>query len=106
LHGERHGERRVHKNSNNDLNVVSQLIGVTMKVSTIVKICKYIGFHEGHHFIFMVMKMHIAFGHDMDHFIKECAHLFSTIDDQKIIYSCFFAFNFSSNMLIFFFSML
>ncbi len=48
----------------------------TMKLSAIAKIYKYKGFHEGHHFILMAMEVHGAPKNDMDHFIKECAHLF------------------------------
>ncbi len=58
------------------LNVISQLIGVAMEFNTIVKIHKYKGFHDGHRFISMAMEVHRALGHDMDHFIRECAHLF------------------------------
>jgi hypothetical protein len=57
-------------------NVISRPIGVVRKLSTIAKICKYKGLHEGHHFIMMAMEVHGAFRHDMDCFIKECAHLF------------------------------
>jgi hypothetical protein len=32
--------------------------------------------HKGHHFISMAMEVHSACRHDMDHFIKECAHIF------------------------------
>jgi len=74
------------------MSVISQPIGAIAKFSTIVKIHKYKGFHEGHHFILMVMEMHCALGHDMDRFIKECADLFSFI--------------FSGIMLILFFSLL
>jgi hypothetical protein len=56
--------------------VISQLIGVITKLSAIAKIRKYRGFHEGHHFIQMAMEVHGALERDMDHFIKECAHLF------------------------------
>jgi hypothetical protein len=42
-----------------------------MKFSAIVKIRKYTGFHEGHHFIPVAMEVHNATGHDMDHFIRE-----------------------------------
>jgi hypothetical protein len=56
-------------------NVTSRLVGVVAKLNAIVKICKYKGLHEGHHFILMAMEMHGTFEHDMDHFI-ECAHLF------------------------------
>ncbi len=63
------------------LNVISWPIGVDTKLSAIAKICKYRGFHEGHHFILMAMAVHSASEHDMDRFIKECVHLFSTIGD-------------------------
>jgi hypothetical protein len=56
--------------------VISQLGGAIVKLNTIAKIHKYIRFHEGHHFILMTMEVHGAPGHDMDHFIKECACLF------------------------------
>jgi len=49
----------------------------------------------------MVMEMHNVPGHDMDRFIMEMP-IFSMIDDRKVIYLYFFAFNFSSNMLNFF----
>jgi hypothetical protein len=57
-------------------NVISQLVSVTMKLSAIVKIHKYRGLHEGHHFILMTMEMHGTPGHDMDRFIMDYAHLF------------------------------
>jgi hypothetical protein len=47
-----------------------------VKFNTIVKIRKYIGFHEGHHYILMALEVHGALGHDMDRFIKDCAYLF------------------------------
>jgi len=34
------------------------------------------------------------------------APIFSMIDDQEVIYPCLFAFNLSSNMLLFFFNVL
>jgi hypothetical protein len=55
---------------------MSQPIGVVVKLSTIVKIRKYKGIHDKHHFIPMAMEVHGTFEHDMDRFIKECAHLF------------------------------
>jgi hypothetical protein len=58
------------------LNVINWLTGATMEINAIVKICKYRGFHEGHHFIPMAMEVHGAPKHDMDHFIRECAHFF------------------------------
>jgi len=56
--------------------VISWPKGVDTKLSAIVQICKYKGFYEGHHFIPMAMEMHGTSGHDVDCFIKECAHLF------------------------------
>jgi hypothetical protein len=56
-------------------NVVTQPKNAAMKLSTIVKICKYRGLHERHHFIPMTMEVHNTPGHDMDRFIKKCAHL-------------------------------
>jgi hypothetical protein len=47
-----------------------------VKLNTIVKIHKYKGLHEGHHFIPMAMEVHHAPEHDMDHFIRYCARLF------------------------------
>jgi hypothetical protein len=57
-------------------NVISQLVGATMKLSAIAKIYKYRGLHEGHHFIPMAMEVHGTPGCDMDRSIKECACLF------------------------------
>jgi hypothetical protein len=56
--------------------VISQPTSVAMELSAIVKIHKYKGLHEGHHFILMAMEVHITFGRDMDRFIKECACFF------------------------------
>jgi len=47
-----------------------------VEFSAIAKIHKYRGLHEGHHFILMVTEVHNILGHDMDCFIRECAHLF------------------------------
>jgi hypothetical protein len=87
-------------------NVISRLVNVVTKLSAIAKICKYRGLHEGHHFILMAMEVHGTLGRDMDRFIKECVHIFSTIDDQEVIYPFLFAFKFSSSMLILFFNVL
>jgi len=56
--------------------VNNQPTSATAKLNTIVKIHKYKGLYERHHFILMVMEVHGALGHDMDHFTKECACLF------------------------------
>jgi len=48
------------------LSVINRPVGATMELSTIAKIHKYRGLHEGHD----------TLGHDMDRFIKECAYLF------------------------------
>jgi hypothetical protein len=79
--------------------VINRPRGAIVELNAIVKIRKYKGLHEGHHFILMAMEVHNTPRHDMDHFIKECA-LFSTIDDQEVIYPCLFAFNFLSNLLV------
>ncbi len=52
------------------------------------------------------MEMHGALGCDMDRFIKERACIFSTINDQEIIYPCLFAFNFLGSVLLLLFNML
>jgi hypothetical protein len=57
-------------------NVISQLTTANAKLNAIVKIRKYKGFHEGHHFIPMAMDVHDTPRHNMDHFIRECARLF------------------------------
>jgi hypothetical protein len=74
-------------------NVISWPRGAVAKFSTIVKIRKYKRFQEGHHFILMAMEVHNLPKHDMDCFIRESVHL-SIIDNQKVIYPCFFVFNF------------
>jgi hypothetical protein len=56
--------------------VIIQSASAIAKFSAIAKIRKYRGLHEGHHFILMAMEVHNALRHDMDHFIRECAHLF------------------------------
>jgi hypothetical protein len=58
------------------LNVINQPTNPDAKFKTIIKIRKYKGFHEGHHFILMALELHNTLGHDMDCFIKECAYLF------------------------------
>jgi hypothetical protein len=85
------------------MNVISWLVGVDVEFNSIVKIRKYRQFHEGHHFILMTMEVHDAFGHDMDHFIKECARLFHDRQSKGNL-SLFFSFNFSSNVLILIFN--
>ncbi len=87
------------------ISVISQLTNVVAKFCAIVKICKYKGLHEGHHFILIAMDMHDAPGRDMDHFITECGR-FSIIDNRKVIYPCIFAFSFINNMLVLLFNML
>jgi hypothetical protein len=58
------------------LNVNNRPTCVVAKFNTIVKICKYKGLHERHHFIPMTMEVHNAPECGMDRFIKECACLF------------------------------
>jgi hypothetical protein len=58
------------------MRVINWSEGAVLELNVIVKIRKYRGLYEGHHFISMAMKMHTTFGCDMDCFIKECAHFF------------------------------
>jgi hypothetical protein len=58
------------------LNVISQPIGVVVELRTIIKIRKYKGLHERHHFISMAMEVDNTPRRDMDNFIRECTHLF------------------------------
>ncbi len=79
--------------------VITQPVGVAMKLSTIAKIHKYKGFHEVHHFISMAMEVHSAFGHDIYCFIREYANLFHNRQSKDHL-SFFFAFNVSSIVLV------
>jgi hypothetical protein len=45
--------------------VISQPIGAMVALNVIVKICKYKGLREGHHFILMAMEVHDTPEHDM-----------------------------------------
>jgi hypothetical protein len=58
------------------LSVITWLVGAILKLNAIVKFRKYKGLHEGHRFILMAMEVYIAPWRDMDHLIRECAHLF------------------------------
>jgi hypothetical protein len=58
------------------MSVISQPTSATVELSTIAKIRKYKGIHEGHHFILIAMEVHNAPKRDMDCFIREYAHLF------------------------------
>jgi hypothetical protein len=57
------------------LTIISRPIGAHVEFSAIVKIHKYRRLHEGHHIISMAMEVHDTFGCDMDHFIREWAHI-------------------------------
>ncbi len=57
-------------------NVINQPTSAIAKLSSIIKIQKYRGLYEGHHFILMAMEVHGTLGSDMNHFIRECACLF------------------------------
>jgi hypothetical protein len=76
-----------------------------VELSAIVKVHKYKGFHEGHHFIFMAMEVHNTIEPNMDHFSKECARLFHN-RRLGVIYLYLFAFNFLGNMLVLLFNVL
>ncbi len=87
------------------LSVISRPASAIVKLGTIAKICKYKKLHERHHFILMAMEVHGALWHD---WIVSSRNVFafSMINNQKFIYPCFFAFNFSSNMLVMLFNVL
>jgi len=51
-------------------NVISRLTGVGVKLNAIVKICKYRGLYEKHHFISIAIEVHGAPKCDMDHFTR------------------------------------
>ncbi len=57
-------------------NVINQPTNAVVNLNIITKIHKYRGFHDEHHFIMMAVEVHGALGWDMDHFIREYAHLF------------------------------
>ncbi len=56
--------------------VISRPANVVAKLSTIAKICKYRWLHKEHYFIPMAMEVHNTTECDIDHFIRDCAHLF------------------------------
>jgi hypothetical protein len=74
------------------LSVISQPTNVIAKLNIITKIRRYKRFHEGHHFILMAIKMHNA--HDMDRFIKKCAHLFHRKQSKNYLSFFFFCIQF------------
>jgi hypothetical protein len=82
-------------------NDINWPIGATAKLNAIANIRKYKMFQKRHHFIPMVMEVHDTPERDMDRFIKECAHLFHDRQSKDHL-SFFFAFNFSSNVLVLF----
>jgi hypothetical protein len=58
------------------LSVINWPTCVIAELNTIVKIHKYRGLHEEHHFIQMAMEVHNKPRRDMNCFIRECAYLF------------------------------
>jgi hypothetical protein len=71
------------------LNVISQLASVATKLNIITKICKYRGFHEGHHFILMAMEVHLGVIWVIS---SRNVPIFFTINNQKVNYIYLFAF--------------
>jgi hypothetical protein len=72
------------------LSVISQPTDVVVDLSTIVKICKYRGLHEGHHFIPMAMEVHGTPWCNMDHFIRECVCLFQSRRSRNHLFLSFY----------------
>jgi len=68
-----------------------------VKFCAIANICKYKGFHEGHHFILMTMEV-VAHPSVIWIVSSKNVFIFSTIDDRKVIYPCLFTFSFSGIM--------
>jgi hypothetical protein len=58
------------------LSVINLPTGAIKNFSAIAKIHKYKGLHEGHHLILMTMEVHNTLGQNMNHIIRECAHIF------------------------------
>jgi hypothetical protein len=58
------------------LSVISPLVCAIAEPSAIVKIHKYRGLQEGHHFISTAMEVHGTPERDMYRFIREFVHLF------------------------------
>jgi hypothetical protein len=85
-------------------NVITRLACVVIKLNAITKIHKYRGFHEGHNLFKWPWR---CTTHPSMIWIISSRNvpIFSTIDDQKIIYPYLFAFIFSSNMLVLPFNM-
>jgi hypothetical protein len=78
-------------------NVMNQPDIAIAELNTIVKICKYRRLHDKHHFILMAMELRL----DVIWIVSSGNVLiFSTINDQKVIYPCLFTFNFSNSVFI------
>ncbi len=87
------------------MGVISRQVSVAMELNAIAKICKYRRLHKGHHFISMVMKVHNTLG--MIWIVSSRNVLvFSTINNQKVIYPYLFAFSFLCNVLVLRFNVL
>ncbi len=85
--------------------VINQLVGVAAKLSAIVKIYKYRGLHQGTILFWWPWR---CTTHLSVIWIVSSGNVlvFSMIDNQEIIYPCFFAFKLLSNVLILIFSVL
>jgi len=85
------------------LNVINQPIVTIAEPIAIAKIRKYRMLHEGHHFIPMAMVVHGTLG-VIWIISSRNVFVFFMINNKKIIDPCFFAFNFSNNMLVLLFN--
>jgi hypothetical protein len=85
------------------LNVINQPTVTIAEPIAIAKIRKYGMLHEGHHFISMAMVVHGTSG-VIWIISSRNVFVFFMINNKKIIDPCFFAFNFSNNMLVLLFS--
>jgi hypothetical protein len=78
--------------------VISWPINVVAKFNAIVKIRKYKGLHEGHHFM---MHLNVIWIVSLVN-----VFVFSMIDNWEVIYLYLFAFSYSHNVLLLFFNVL
>ncbi len=83
--------------------VISQLAGAAENLTSLLKSTNIKGLHEGHHFILMTTEVHLGLIWIVS---SRSVPVFSMINDQEVIYFCFFAFKFLDNMLVLFFNML
>jgi len=76
------------------MSVINQSTSVVVGLSTIVNTRKYKRFHEGHHFMPMVVMRCMKHLGVIWIVSSRNVLIFSTIADREVIYSCSFVFRF------------